>query len=584
MGAFSHWRQEGKLTQYWDSYWKRTLSRRRVLAGSSVALAGVAGMALAGCGDDDDDGGDDGGNNSALTPTSNTPSAEKPVAGGTLRGLSNIGSILDPHRTNTPHESLTLWGAIGNTLVRFSTKTPGAIEGDLASALPEVPADGLSLTFKLRPEAKWHNKAPTMGRQVTAEDIKASFERIKDPATVSPRGGQFGAIDTITVIDPTTVQFKLKTPQADLLAVMSDQYNFIIPKEIAARGKDAIQTAADCVGSGPYELAEFQAATKSALTRRSDPYWRPNTSYIDRFEFLHQVDPQAAMNALRANQTDVIGTTADLARAIESDKNYIITRAPTPTRECLLINHNKERYKDPKVRLALWRAINRPQVYETVFGGLGFVGGPMTPAAPNWVLPEAELKKLPGYGDRANEIKEAKALLSAAGLADGFEETVLTVTAFDTEKIHDVVVSNLRDIGVTVKTENVGTDFAANFLPREVGRQYELATTLFLSGGYPDAQLLLYHHSDTKTKGTRNYGDYSLAGLDAKLERQSTIYDEKTRLPLVHEIQRDIINAPGPIWFGSRGTLTVWSAKVQNAAAFPFATGFYGPENLWLKA
>jgi len=135
-----------------------------------------------------------------------------------------------------------------------------------------------------------------------------------------------------------------------------------------------------------------------------------------------------------------------------------------------------------------------------------------------------------------------------------------------------------------VKTENVGTDFAANFLPREVGRQYNLATTLFLSGGYPDAQLTLYHHSDTKVKGTRNYGDYSNKDLDTKLEKQSTIYDNNTRLPLVQEIQRDLINAPGPIWFGSRGGLTIWSSKVQNAASFPFVSSYYSSENIWLKA
>ena len=229
------------MSQYWDSYWKRTLSRRRMLAGGSVAVAGVAGMALAGCGDDDDDDdGGNGGNNSALTPTGQTPTTEQAVKGGTLRGLANIGSILDPHRTNTPHESLTLWGAVGNTLVRFSTKNAGAIEGDLASALPEVPADGLSLTFKLRPEAKWQTKGPVNGRAVDAEDVKLSFDRIRDPATVSPRGGQFGAIDSMQVIDPQTLQIKLKIPQADLLAVMSDQYNFIIPKEISSRGKDAI--------------------------------------------------------------------------------------------------------------------------------------------------------------------------------------------------------------------------------------------------------------------------------------------------------------------------------------------------------
>ena len=573
------------MSQYWDSYQKRKLSRRRVLAGGSMATVGLASMALAGCGDDDDEeNGGGNGNNNALTPTSGTPSAEKPVQGGTLRVLTNVGSIIDPHRTNTPAESLSMWGAVGNTLVRFSTSKSGQVEGDLASGLPEVPADGLTLTFKLRPEAKWQNKAPVNGRAVDAEDVKLSFERIKNPDTVSPRGGQFGAIDSITVIDPQTVQFKLKTPQADLMAVMSDQYNFIIPKEIAARGKDAIQTQADVIGSGPYELVEFVAAQKFTMRRRADGYWRPNTAWLDGFEYLHQTDPQQALNALRANQTDVIGTTADLARTLESDKNYVITRAPTPTRECLLINHGKDRYKDPKVRLALWRAINRKQVYDTVFGGLGFVGGPMTPAAPNWVLPDSELAKLPGFGKREDEIKEAKALLSAAGVGNGFEETVLTVTAFDTEKIHDVVVSNLRDIGVTVQTENVGTDFAANFLPREVARQYNLATTLFLSGGYPDAQLLLYHHSDTKTKGTRNYGDYSLPGLDAKLEKQSTIYDDATRVPLVHEIQRDIINNPGPIWFGSRGTLTVWNVKVQNPASFPFASGFYASENIWLKA
>jgi ABC-type transport system substrate-binding protein len=158
------------------------------------------------------------------------------------------------------------------------------------------------------------------------------------------------------------------------------------------------------------------------------------------------------------------------------------------------------------------------------------------------------------------------------------------VTAFQTEQVHEVVVSNLKDIGITVKTENVGTDFAANFLPREVKRDYNLATTLFLSGGYPDAQLLLYHHSDTKNKGTRNYGDFSSPALDVKLEKQSTIYDLKQRQALVYEIQRDLINAPGPVWMGSRSTFTVWSAKLRNIPQFSFASDFYYAENTWIKS
>jgi hypothetical protein len=70
------------LSQYWDSYRKRTLSRRRVLAGSSIAAAGVAGMALAGCGDDDDDDGGSGNNGGQnLTPVIPTQTTDQRVGG-----------------------------------------------------------------------------------------------------------------------------------------------------------------------------------------------------------------------------------------------------------------------------------------------------------------------------------------------------------------------------------------------------------------------------------------------------------------------------------------------------------------------
>ena len=80
---------------------------------------------------------------------------------------------------------------------------------------------------------------------LTAEDVKMTFERIKNPDTVSPRAGNYGNVESITVVDDTTVKFKLKQPQADLLNFMSDQYDFILPKEITSRGKDAVKTAAD---------------------------------------------------------------------------------------------------------------------------------------------------------------------------------------------------------------------------------------------------------------------------------------------------------------------------------------------------
>ncbi len=541
------------------------------MAASATAAVGFGGAVAVGCGDDDDDDGSSGGGD--------------PARGGTLRGMSQIDSVLDPHRTNTPAESTDIWGRIGNFLVRLSATDPvGFPEADLAESLPEVPDDGTTLTFKIRSEAKWHDRAPVSGRSVTAEDVKLTIERIQDPDVVSPRAGTFANIESVTVIDERTAQFKLKKPQADLLNILADQYNYIIPSEIAGRGAEAIKGVEDVIGSGPYELTSYKPGEAFTLERRADGYWREDSAWLDGFEYIHQVEPQRIADGFRSGQVDYAPlVTVDVARSFADDERYQVTRAPIPVRECLLINHNLERYQDVRVRKALWSAIDRQQVYDQVFGGAGKIGGPMTPAAAAWVLPDSELLTLPGFRDREIEVKDSRSLLEAAGYPDGFEETVLTVSAFDTEKIHDVVVSSLADVGINVITDNVGTDFAAQFLPREVGRDYNLATTLFLSGAYPDAQLLLYHHTNTETFGTRNYGDYGDAELDAMLEQQSTIYDTPERVELVQDIQRRIVDNPGPVWMGSREVFSLWRGNVRNARSLPFAAGYYVAEHVWLE-
>ena len=562
---------------YWTDPKRGRLTRRRALGGGAGFALGASSLALVGCGDDDDED-DSGSDNGGTTPGVSSPAAGTPKAGGTLRGLTIISQSLDPHRTT----ATISFGRIYSKLMRFSTSEPGRTEGDLAATLPEVAPDGVTVTFKIRPEAKWQNRAPVNGRAVTAEDVKLSFDRIKDPVTISPRAGLYANVQSITVIDTQTVQFKLKVPQADLFAIMSDLFMDVLPKEISSRGLDAIKGPADVIGSGPYELASFSAAEKLSLKRRSDGHWRPNTAWLDGYEYIHQTDAQQLSNALRANQADSAGLPVDIASAFEGNPQFTITQAPSAIKECFIINHRKDRYKDPKVRLALSRAINRQLIYETVYAGGGSPSGPMTTAGPFWALTPEELKQLPGYGDRATEIKEAKALLSAAGFANGFEETVLSITAFELDKVHEIVVSSLREAGITVKTENVGTDVAANMLPRLVSGEFNLATFGLASGAYPDAQLMLYHHSDTKTKGTRNYGGYSNPALDTKLEKQSTLYDEQERLALVKEIQRDLINAPGPAWLGVRSGFGVFNSRLKNVKAFGFNAEHYDSENVWI--
>ncbi|HEX6030256.1 MAG TPA: hypothetical protein VFY90_02415, partial [Tepidiformaceae bacterium] len=120
------------------------------------------------------------------------------------------------------------------------------------------------------------------------------------------------------------------------------------------------------------------------------------------------------------------------------------------------------------------------------------------------------------------------------------------------------------------------------FLGREVRREYNVATTLFLSGPYPDAQLFIYHH--TGPGGSRNYGDYGNAELDKMLDDQQRIYDQEQRRTKVYDIQKYIIQNPGPAWIGSRIGFGVQSIKVQNVRSHPFLAGYDDAEGVWLKA
>jgi peptide/nickel transport system substrate-binding protein len=456
-------------------------------------------------------------------------------------------------------------------------------EPDLAAAPPEITDDGLTVTFKLNPAATWQDKAPANGRKVTAEDVKWTFDRIKNPDTGSPRGGNYANVESITAIDEETVQFKLAAPQADLLRAMADQYDIVIPKEIAERGREAIKGIEDCVGSGAYELTSYTAGQGAEVKKRADPYWKPNTAWWDGARWTHQVDNQQKSNALKTGQVLATDLPADLVREYTNNKDFQVLFAPNPTRECLLLNHTKAPYDDPRVRQAIWRAVNRQLVYDNVFAGGGIPGGPMSPAAANWVLPDEELKKLPGFGDRAKDLTDAKAALSAAGFADGFEDTMMTATAFSTNLLADQLVPALAEVGIKMGLENVGTDFNV-MLKREVEGSYNTAATLFLSGPYPDAQLFIYHHSDFPTRGSRNYGRYANAAMDEMLVKQRTLLNQSERETLVDDIQLELINNPGPIWVGSRIQYYVLSAKLQNTHAHPFLAGYDDAESVWLKA
>src|SRR5262249_4861573 len=167
-----------------------------------------------------------------------------------------------------------------------------------------------------------------------------------------------------------------------------------------------------------------------------------------------------------AGQVDAVTLSFDLIDTFKGDRNFATATSPGTRREVIYLNHQRPPYTDPRVRQAIWRAVNRKQVYDTVFSGNGARGGPVATGILQWALPAADLAKLPGYGARDSELRAAKQLLTAAGFPNGFEDTNMSFTTAGASLVAEVVVSNLADVGIKLKTDIVNVNDSTNRLAK----------------------------------------------------------------------------------------------------------------------
>jgi peptide/nickel transport system substrate-binding protein len=231
------------MSNYWDRWWDQRASRRRLLAGGSVAAAGVAGLALVGCGDDDDD--DSGGGTTATstgaasaTGTA-TEQASTPVKGGTIRyPMSGISSGDPP--TLYPFENLTylaqtpasyhysrLLRSISGPDINPADHTQ--LEGDVVAEWEQP--DDTTYVFTLKDNVAYHDKAPMNGRMMNAQDVLATYEAFKG-ASQNAAGWDL-VVASFEATDEKTITIKLKDPFAPFLTThaSSAEALWLIPVE-----------------------------------------------------------------------------------------------------------------------------------------------------------------------------------------------------------------------------------------------------------------------------------------------------------------------------------------------------------------
>src|SRR4030095_8658031 len=212
---------------------------------------------------------------------------------------------LDPHLTisflSHSYVSLTY-----SQLVRFpngpeqKSPTDFSILPDLAEKWT-VSNDGKVYTFSLRQGAKFHNKPPVNGREVTAEDVKYSLERFMAKSGFNTR---FEPVTAIEVVDKHTVKITLKEPYAPFLNHLANpSFCATLPREAEAQFKDFNQTDA-VIGTGPFVLKSYEKGVK-AVFERNPTYYMKDKPYLDGVVIEITPDAAARIAVLRAGKAEL---------------------------------------------------------------------------------------------------------------------------------------------------------------------------------------------------------------------------------------------------------------------------------------
>jgi peptide/nickel transport system substrate-binding protein len=306
-------------------------------------------------------------------------------------------------------------------LVDFSPKDSSPVPG-LADSW-ETSEDGLTWTFHLNKEARWHD-----GEDVTSEDVAYTFQRILD----EEQGlyiDYVRQIESIETPDEDTVVFTTKEPSVQMLAM----YVYILPKHIwedvpADETKSFENSPA--IGSGPFQAVEWKKGQFARLEANPD-YFR-GAPTLDEVIFQFYDNDDTMVQALRNGEVDYIsGIPINLFKSLENQEGIETNSAPDPGFTELGFNLYEpspeaiEEFDapetstghpallDPRVREAINWAIDEEQLTQRILQGEGIPGSTLVPPA----LAKYHLE-IPESERQGFDIERSRQLLEEAGWRD----------------------------------------------------------------------------------------------------------------------------------------------------------------------
>ena len=374
--------------------------------------------------------------------------------------------------------------------------------------------DALTYEFVVRRGAKFHN-----GDDVTAEDVKFSFERYRGVAHKVLKD----RVAAVEIPDAQRVRFKLKQPWPDFLTfyVGATGAGWIVPKKYVERVGDEGYRKAP-VGAGPYKFVSFTPGQELTL-EAFDQYWRKTPS-VRRLVFRVIPDEATRLAALKRGEVDIAySIRGELAEELQRTKG--LTLKPTVIQATFWLYFAdqwdpKSPWHDQRVRLAARLAIDHKTINQALTLGHSKVTGSIIPENFEyyWQPPT------PTY-----DPAEARQLLAEAGYPRGFDAgDYFCDIAY--ANLGEAVLNNLQAVGIRATLRPLErAAFYKGYAEKSFKNLIQGA-----SGAFGNAATRL--EAFVATGGAYVYGSYP--DIDALFQEQAAELDHKRREATLHKIQR----------------------------------------------
>jgi peptide/nickel transport system substrate-binding protein len=487
--------------------------------------------------------------------------------GGTLRyAVHNAPAHFDVHQSGTV-ANIGPQSPMYDTLLRRSPKDGQTIIPDLAQRW-EISPDGKRYTFYLRKGVKFHD-----GADFTAEDVKATYERIAHPpkGVVIPRTPLFATVGEIVVVDPHKIEFRLTEarPKAFMLGAFASGWNIIVRKKTLEDNQYNLRQVMNYPGTGPFRHVS-RKDKEIWIQERNPDYWNKGLPLVDKLEIYHMMpfSPELGSSFLSGK--------VDYARLLDpvswrkAKEMQGVTAAAfnQSVIQAFWMNTVKNKaLADAKVRRAIHLAMDRPTLVEVVKDTAPMqVGGFVYPFH-EMSTPRADLEKKLGYQkDIKPAVQEARRLMKEAGYANGIRNLDFVVRDIATFKLWAVAIQAMLKEHLNIDSNLRVVQTSVWFDEAQAGN-FDLAISAIVSTLMDPSDIFSAWYGKD---GPQNYSRWTNPAFHDVANQVERELDDNKRKALVRKAEDILESDPPLIPVAYEQIYDAWYNKVhgQNPSTF----------------